>query len=98
MLTLIMCLFQNFIYIIKIYHTKKKTTKITTTKTRKNKKNKIIKHIKWKYIHFNLLKIELEIISNKQQFWSKWEEKKRKWKLWNEADEKMNWRGGRWDL
>jgi hypothetical protein len=65
----------NNVFISKLYlhyknipQKKKNTKKITTTKTRKNKKNKIIKHIKWKYIHFNLLKIELEIISNKQQF------------------------------
>jgi hypothetical protein len=63
----------NNVFISKLYlHYKnipqKKNTKKITTKTRKNKKNKIIKHIKWKYIHFNLLKIELEIISNKQQF------------------------------
>jgi hypothetical protein len=36
MLTLIMCLFQDFIYIIKI-HQNKKITKIKIAKTKKNK-------------------------------------------------------------
>jgi len=62
-----MCVFQDFIYIIKIHQNKKHNKNTTITKT-KEKKNKIIKHIKWKYILFNLLKIKLHITSNKQYF------------------------------
>ena len=67
MITLIMCLFQDFIYIIKIHQNKKHNKNTTITKT-KEKKNKIIKYIRWKYIPFNLMKIELEITSNNQSF------------------------------
>jgi hypothetical protein len=51
---------------------------------------------KRKYIPFNLLKIELKISSQKNtKILRKWKEKT---KLWNEAGEKMNWKGGRLDL
>jgi hypothetical protein len=40
------------------------------------KKNEIIKHIKWKYIPFNLLKIELEITIQKNKSFEGNERKK----------------------
>jgi hypothetical protein len=52
MLTLIVCLFQDFIYIQ--YNTKKKHNKnILLIKQRKNEKNKIIKHIKENNLNFH---------------------------------------------
>jgi hypothetical protein len=54
--TLIVCLFQDFIY-VQYKKNKKHNKNILLIKQRKIEKNKIIKHIKWKYIPFNLLKI-----------------------------------------
>jgi len=56
MITLIVCLFQEFIYVQ--FKKKQKTQhKYLINKTKKKWEKKIIKHIKWKYIPFNLLKI-----------------------------------------
>jgi hypothetical protein len=50
MLTLIVCLFQDFIY---IQYKKKHNKNILLIKQRKNEKNKIIKHIKENNLNFH---------------------------------------------
>jgi hypothetical protein len=87
MLTLIVCLFLDFIY-VQYKKIKIKNKNILLIKQIKDEKKKIIKYIESQYIPFNLLKIELEITRKKQEFWNGWEKKKRM--RWNEREKKMN--------
>ena len=57
MLTLIICLFQDFIYV----QYKKQKKNILLIKQRKYTKKKIIKYIESQYIPFNLLKMKIEL-------------------------------------
>ena len=57
MLTLIICLFQDFIYV----QYKKQKIYILLIKQRKYTKKKIIKYIESQYIPFNLLKMKIEL-------------------------------------
>ena len=59
MLTLIMCLFLDFIY-IQYKKKKKPKQKYIVNKKNKDEKNKIIKYIESQYIPFNLLKMKIE--------------------------------------
>jgi len=89
MLTLIVYLFLDFIY-VQYKKIKIKNKNILLIKQIKDEKKKIIKYIESQYIPFNLLKIELEITRKKQEFWNGWEKKNG----WDETKERKKWTKG----
>jgi len=86
MLTLIVCLFLDFIY-VQYKKKKKPKQKYIVNKTNKDEKKKIIKYIESQYIPFNLLKMKIELdYKKKKRVWNGWEKKKRM--RWNEGEKK----------
>ena len=94
MLTLIMCLFQDFIYNIKIHqnkkHTKKKIAKKKILKVKWNRGNTYL--LIWWRLKNKTSNLCRNLEGNERKT------NRKRGELKNGGDEKMNWRGGHWDL
>jgi len=89
MLTLIACLFLDFIY-VQYKKTKKKTKqKYIVNKTNKDEKKKIIKYIESQYIPFNLLKMNIKLDYKKRKKEFEMDERKKMDEM-KRRREKMN--------
>jgi hypothetical protein len=87
MLTLIVCLFLDFIYVQ--YKKKKPKQKYIVNKTNKDEKKKIIKYIESQYIPFNLLKMKIELDYKKEKKEFEMDERKKTDEM-KRRREKMN--------
>ena len=95
MLTLIMCLFQDFIYIIKI-HQNKNITKIKIVKIKKILKVKWNRGNTYLLIWWRLKTKTSNLCRNLEG--NERKKNRRRGEIQNGGDEKINWRSGCWDL